>query len=168
MDVNRLPIHHYPARDRLTVDGARSPADVSRQRTVIGRAFDPTTGSNSVVFDYGTVLSGAMGLGIDTNLNLLATIAQNDSPDTVRMFQLTGNSSPPVMFHQALMSDNANVNGNAGIAMKNKRLYALEVNNGILALSYNTPVATANAANFGAVTSAQDSRQIQLGLRYAF
>ena len=34
--------------------------------------------------------------------------------------------------------------------------------------NYNTPVATANAANFGAITTAQDSRQMQLGLRYQF
>jgi hypothetical protein len=34
--------------------------------------------------------------------------------------------------------------------------------------NYNTPVTTVNAANFGAVTTAQDSRQIQLGLRYQF
>jgi len=34
--------------------------------------------------------------------------------------------------------------------------------------NYNTPVNTANAANFGAITTAQDSRQMQLGLRYQF
>ena len=34
--------------------------------------------------------------------------------------------------------------------------------------NFNTPVATVNAANFGAVSTAQDSRQMQLGLRYSF
>jgi hypothetical protein len=34
--------------------------------------------------------------------------------------------------------------------------------------NYNTPVTVPNAANFGAVTTAQDSRQMQLGLRYQF
>jgi len=34
--------------------------------------------------------------------------------------------------------------------------------------NYNMPVATANAANFGAVSTAQDSWQMQSGLRYSF
>ncbi len=34
--------------------------------------------------------------------------------------------------------------------------------------NYNTPVAIPNAANFGAIATAQDSRQMQLGLRYSF
>ena len=105
-------------------------------------AFDPTSGSTSIVFDYSAVPSSTMGLAIDPGLSLLSTIVQNDSPDTVRLFQLTGNTAPPVMFHQALMSDNGNANANAAIVMKNKRLYALDVNNGILALNYDVPVAT--------------------------
>lgn len=32
----------------------------------------------------------------------------------------------------------------------------------------NMPVATPNAANFGTIARAQDSRQMQLGLRYSF
>lgn len=34
--------------------------------------------------------------------------------------------------------------------------------------NFNTPVAAPNAANFGAISTAQDSRQMQLGLRYTF
>ncbi len=105
-------------------------------------SFDPSTGAASVLFNYSAVPSGTMGLAVDPALSILATIAQNSTPDDVQLFQLTGGAAPPVLFHQALMSNNANANANAAIAMKNKRLYALDVNNGILALSYNVPVAT--------------------------
>jgi len=108
-------------------------------------AFDPVTGTGSVVFDYsssGQVPQTTMGLGIDPNLNFMATIVQSDTPDDVQLFQLTGTTAAPVLFHQALMSNNGNANANAAIVMKNKRLYALDVNNGVVALSYGAPACT--------------------------
>ncbi len=107
--------------------------------------FNPADGSNFVIFSYSAVPTSTMGLAVDPNLSIMATIVQNDNPDTVRLYQLTGNASPPVMFHQGLLSNNANANGNGAIVMKRKRLYALDVNNGILALDYDVPVATAPA-----------------------
>lgn len=105
-------------------------------------AFNLVAGTNGIVFDYSAVPSTTMGLGVDPTLSLMATIVQSDNPDDVQLFQLTGNAAPPVLFHQGLMSNNANLNGNGAIVMKNKRLYALDVNNGIIALSYDVPIAT--------------------------
>jgi hypothetical protein len=104
--------------------------------------FDPLTGSNYVMFSYSAVPNTTMGLAVDPTLSILATIVQSDVPDDVQLFQLTGSAAPPVLFHQGLMSNNANVNANGAVVMKAKRLYALDVNNGILALNYDVPVAT--------------------------
>ena len=107
--------------------------------------YDPSAGTGSVVLDYsssGQVPQSTMGLGVDPSFSIMATIVQSDIPDDVQLFQLTGTADAPVLFHQAVMSNNGNANANGAIAMKNRRLYALDVNNGVVALSYGTPVGT--------------------------
>ena len=109
-------------------------------------AYDPDAGTGTVMLDYsssGQVPQNTMGLGIDPVLNLMATILQGDVPDSVALFQLTGTTAPPVLFNQSLMSNNGNANANGAIVMKNNRLYALDVNNGVIALSYASPAGTA-------------------------
>jgi hypothetical protein len=108
--------------------------------------FDPVGGTGTVVFDYsssGQVPQSTMGLGIDPALGLMSTIVQNDIPDNVQLFQLTGTPAAPVLFDQAIMSNNGNANANGVVRMKAGRLYALDVNNGVVALSYGAPVGTA-------------------------
>jgi len=83
-----------------------------------------------------------MGLGIDPVLNIMATIVQSQSPDDLQMFQLTGSTAPPVLFNQTPLSDHVNANANAAIDMKGGRLFATDVNNGIVGLSYTVPTGT--------------------------
>jgi hypothetical protein len=108
-------------------------------------AYDPVAGTGAVVIDYsssGQVPQTTMGLAVDPALSLMSTIVQSDVPDDVQLFQLTGSSAAPVLFHQQPMSNNGNANANAAIVMKNGRLFATDVNNGIIGLSYGVPVGT--------------------------
>jgi hypothetical protein len=110
-------------------------------------AFDPTTLTGTVVFDYkapGQIASDLISVGVDSANGILASIQPDDNPNDVQLFQLTGTSDSPVLFHQGFFaSANANANDNAAITVKYPRIYALDVNNGLVALTYGVPASTA-------------------------
>ncbi|HEV2327235.1 MAG TPA: hypothetical protein VGY56_00425 [Verrucomicrobiae bacterium] len=114
-------------------------------------AFNPNTLTGTVVFDYhepGQVSASLIGMGVDPVNNILATIQPNDTPNDLQLYELTGTSDPPVLFHQAFFtSANANGNENAAITVKYPRVYALDVNNGIVALTYGAPATTMPSIN---------------------
>ena len=106
-------------------------------------AFDPVGATASVIQQYvapAQIPSSMTGIAVDTANNLLAGVVVNDNPRNLRFYQLSGDANPPTLFHQAFLpSHNPDVQGNAAVAMKNGRAYALEVNNGIVASSYGVP-----------------------------
>jgi hypothetical protein len=110
-------------------------------------AFNLGTGTGGAVLDYtvGSKFPSAMtGVGVDPVNNILASINLSDVNNDLRLFQLTGTSDPPVMFDQAFFpSYNVNGNENAAIVMKYPRVYALDVDNGIVAVTYGVPATTA-------------------------
>jgi hypothetical protein len=109
-------------------------------------SFDPVGLVGAVVLDYpnpGKIPSSQIGVAVDPVNNILAGVDISDIEHDLKLYQLTGTSDAPVLFEQAFFST-ANVNGNAfaPIAMKYPRVYALDVNNGLLALTYGVPAAT--------------------------
>jgi hypothetical protein len=106
-------------------------------------AFNPGTLTGTVVFDYqepAQVSASLIGVGVDPVNNILASIQPNDTPNDLQLYELTGAADPPVLFDQAFFaSANANGNENAAITVKYPRIYALDVNNGIVALTYGVP-----------------------------
>jgi hypothetical protein len=110
-------------------------------------AFDRDAGTGGFVLDFTTgsqFPSGMTGVGVDPVLNILASIDIPDRNNDLQLFQLTGSADPPVMFNQSFFpSYNVNGNDNAAIVMKYPRVYALDVNNGIVALTYGAPATTA-------------------------
>lgn len=114
-------------------------------------SFDPGLLTGSVVLDYvssSQIPSSMVGLGVDPIKNILAGIILNNTPNDLQLFQLTGTSDAPVLFHQGFFaSANANGNGSVAIAMKFPRVYGLDANNGLLALTYDTPPTTAPTIN---------------------
>ena len=108
-------------------------------------AFDLVGATASVIQDYPTpaqIPGGMTGIGVDVANNLLAGVVVNDNPRNLRFYQLSGDSNPPTLFHQSFFpSFNIDEQGNAAVAMKNGRAYALHVNNGIIAMSYGVPPA---------------------------
>ena len=118
-------------------------------------AFDPVNLVGGVMLDYpnpSKIPSTQIGVGIDPVNNIMAGIDVADSPNDVKLYQLTGTSDAPVLFDQAFFAS-ANVNGNenVAIAMKYPRLFALDVNNGLIGLTYGVPPTT--SPNMGTVAS---------------
>jgi hypothetical protein len=114
-------------------------------------AFDPVALTGGVVSDFANpnqTPTYMVGVAVDPLHSILAGIDLSDNPNDLKLFQLTGTADPPVLFDQAFFAS-ANVNGNANvaIAMKYPRAYALDVNNGILALTYGVPPTTPPAIN---------------------
>ena len=109
-------------------------------------AFDPVAGTGGAVLDFsiaGQIPSAMSGVGLDPVNNIYAGVNLADRNNDLQLFQLTGTSDPPVLFDQAFFpSYNANGNENTAIAMKFPRAYALDVNNGIVAVTYGVPATT--------------------------
>jgi|GEM_PF-1171180 len=113
-------------------------------------AFDTNTLTGTVIFNYSqpSQLVSLTGLGVDSVHNIFASVSINDIANDLQLFQLTGTSDAPILFDQAFFaSANANGNGNAAITLKYPRAYALDVNNGIVALNYGVPATTAPTIN---------------------
>jgi hypothetical protein len=110
-------------------------------------AFDPVELTNAILENYsisGQIPSRMVALGVDPVHNILAGVDLLDINNDLQLYQLTGTANPPVLFDQAFFpSYNANGNVNAAIVMKYPRVYALDVNNGIVALQYGLPATTA-------------------------
>ncbi len=119
-------------------------------------AFDPVAGSASVIQDFAVpaqIATSLGGIGIDTNLNILAGVIFNDNPNDLQLFQLNG-TNPPSLFHQAFFATaNGNIQANAAVAIKSGRAFALDVNNGIVALSYGVPPPPLSAYSIASVTA---------------
>jgi hypothetical protein len=122
---------------------AKSPGSDLRQ---IG--FDPVSGNCSLLKDISTATNGAAAFSsmsaicLDVRNNLLAGITFNDVPNDLTLFVLgAGTNTPPYLFDQVFFpSFNGNSQDNGATAVKYPRIYSLDVNNGIVALTYSIPL----------------------------
>ena len=111
-------------------------------------AFDPVSGNCSLIQDIPTATNGAAAFSsmsaicLDVQNNLLAGITFNDVPNDLSLFVLgTGTNTPPYLFDQAFFpSNNGNSQDNGATSVKYPRIYSLDVNNGIQALTYSVPL----------------------------
>jgi len=109
-------------------------------------AYDPTFTSNTLTllaeYDLPSRLVPATGIAVDTNLNLLAAV-EVANPDNLQLYRLPTTTNPPVLLDQEFFpTDNPNGNTTASVAFgTNLTLYALDSNNGLLAMTLN-PAAT--------------------------
>jgi hypothetical protein len=110
-------------------------------------SFDRGTWTGTVLetFLAGTeVPNDLTGLGVDAAANILGGVCFNNIPNDLQLYELSGNANPPALFNQAFFaSNNANAQENAVVTLKGGRGYGLNVNNGIVALSYGVPTAPA-------------------------
>jgi hypothetical protein len=110
-------------------------------------SYDPLTGVGGAYLNYnaaiGQIPSLLTGLGVDPVNNILSGVDTATRNHGLELYQLTGTSDPPVLFEQAFFpSYNSNPNQNAAVAMKFPRVYGLDVNNGIVAITYGPPAVT--------------------------
>ena len=110
-------------------------------------AFDTNLLTGTVLYDYkqpSQIAGGLICAGVDPVNNIFASITESDTPHDLQLFQLTGTSDAPVLFQQSFFaSANPNGNGNAVVCVKYPRIYALDVDNGIVAVTYGVPATTA-------------------------
>jgi len=111
-------------------------------------AFDPVSGNCSLLQDIPTVANGTAAFSsmsaicLDVANNLLAGITFNDVPNDLSLFVLgASTNTAPYMFDQTFFpSNNGNSQNNGATAVKYPRIYSLDVNNGIVALTYSIPL----------------------------
>jgi hypothetical protein len=109
-------------------------------------AFERITGTGTVIADYPAATSGISSfssmsaIGLDPTNNLLGGVTFNDIPNDLTLYQISTNGIPLYLFHQAFFpSLNGNIQQNGATVLKFPRVYSLDVNNGIVALSYGVP-----------------------------
>lgn len=129
-------------------------------------AYDPTFTDPTLTllgeYNLPSRLIPCTGIAVETNLNLLAAV-EVANPDNLQLYRLPGTTNPPVLLDQEFFpTDNPNGNATAAVAFgTNHTLYALDSNNGLLAMSLNpaagepelrfTHIALTNAPDAGAV-----------------
>ena len=110
-------------------------------------SYDPAGQVGGVVLDYpnpSKVPSYQIGVAVDPVNNILAGVDTSDVNHDLKLYQLTGTSDAPVLFSPSFFAS-ANVNGNyfAPIVLKYPRAFAMDVNNGLQAVTYGVPATTA-------------------------
>ena len=106
-------------------------------------AFVRSTWTAAPVQTYtaGTQFPSAFdGIGVDVAANILGGVNFSDTPNDLQLYLLSGNATPPALFDQTFFgSNNQNAQFNAVTALKGGKGFALNVNNGVVAVSYSTP-----------------------------
>jgi hypothetical protein len=106
-------------------------------------SFDTNAGTATVLQTYaaGTQTpNDFVGLSTDVSANILGGVCLNDAPNDFQLYQVFGDATPPALFNQAFFaSQNANAQDNAASTLKGGLGFALDVNNGIVAISYSVP-----------------------------
>jgi hypothetical protein len=70
-------------------------------------SFDTNSLTASVIFNSASgsqIPSSIAGIAVDSVRNILAGIHITDTPRDLQLFQLTGSSDAPVLFHQAFFA----------------------------------------------------------------
>jgi hypothetical protein len=113
-------------------------------------AFDPVALTSSVLEDYiapppapGQTPDDLTGIAVDATNNILGGVCFDDVPDDLQLYLLSGNTNAPGLFEQAFfISTNPNAQENAQVALRAGHAFGLDVNNGLVALTYGTPSLT--------------------------
>jgi hypothetical protein len=99
--------------------------------------FDLAQGTGTVVRTYGSPAypGSAIPIGVETSLNILAAISI-ENPDNLRLYDISDLASGPRLVDQELFpTDNENINATGAIDFGDGKVFALDSNNGIIALT---------------------------------
>ncbi len=102
--------------------------------------FDLGTGTGTVLQSYSSAqfAATALPLAVLPGSNLLASISI-ENPDNLRLYTTFNLANPPVLIDQELFpTDNANDNFSGALEFGGGKLFALDSNNGLLAMSLGT------------------------------
>jgi hypothetical protein len=103
-------------------------------------SFNVGSGTGSVIqtFNSPTVALTMMAIGVDPGQNLLGGVVL-DTPDNFQLYDLPAVGSPGVLQTNDFPTDNDNSNGTGAVDFGGNRVYALDSNNGILAMDILPP-----------------------------
>jgi hypothetical protein len=121
--------------------------------------FDLATGTGIVVRTYAAAnfVSAATPLSVETNLNVLAAISV-ENPDNLRLYSLANPANPPLLVDQELFAtDNPNGNVTGAVDFGGGKVFALDSNNGLIALTLGEIPTTP-----GAVTLTRNGTSVQI------
>jgi hypothetical protein len=98
-------------------------------------SFDVTSGIATLLETTTSGITGAVRVvGADPANNLVGGIAV-ENPDNLRLYDVSSGTEPPVLLDQEFFaSDNPNGNGVGSVKFGGGRVYALDANNGIIAM----------------------------------
>lgn len=119
---------------------------------LVNIAYNPATGTATVEHTFTTAqfAAGVGPLAVDPVRNLLGGVNTNQTPDNLRLYNIADLTLPPVLLDlQFFPSDNPNLNQTGSADFGGGRLYALDTNNGIIAMNVNVagPAQTAMISN---------------------
>ena len=77
-------------------------------------------------------------IGVSTNLNVFAGIAI-ETPDNLKLYDLPSSGAPTLIGTNPFASDNANANATGAVDFAGDRVFALDSNNGLLAVQILPP-----------------------------
>jgi hypothetical protein len=122
-------------------------------------SFDPTLGTITAGLTY-TIPNSVGPIGFDSANNLIAGISLNTSPaaDTLVLYDVSTGTAV-LQDTETYPQDKANGNGVGSVEFANGRLYALDVNNGILAFDVVPEPSTYALIGAGAVVLGLISRR---------
>jgi hypothetical protein len=103
-------------------------------------AFSLGTGSGAVLQSFGspTVANTVAAIGVSTNLQLLGGVAL-ETPDNFQLYDLPSGGAPSLIETNAFPADNPNSNLTGSVDFGGNRVFALDSNNGIIALQLLSP-----------------------------
>jgi len=117
---------------------------------LIHASFDLGTLTATLLQSYDAVPLGSGPIAVSASSNLLAVVTF-ENPDQVRLYDISDLVAGPVLVDQDFFAtDNANVNGTGNAVFGGDRLYALNTNNGLLALKLGAPSTPPSAATLSA------------------
>jgi hypothetical protein len=119
-------------------------------------SFDLETGEGAVTHTYDTLTSFSAPIAVQASSNLLAVIAF-ETPDNVQLYDISDLEAGPALVDQDFFPyNNPNLNGTGSLDFAEDRLFALDSNNGIIALKLKAGGGTQppEAAHLTAVSAA--------------
>jgi plastocyanin len=103
-------------------------------------SFNLGAGTGAIIQSFAnpTVANAISPIGISTNLNLLGGVAV-ETPDNFKLYDLPLSGAPSLIETNAFPTDNANINVVGAVDFGGDRVFALDCNNGIIALQILPP-----------------------------
>lgn len=103
-------------------------------------SFNLAAGTGAVLQSFGnpTVANTVAAIGVSTNLHLLGGVAL-ETPDNFQLYDLPASGAPGLVETNAFPADNPNSNLTGSVDFGGYRVFALDSNNGIIALQLLSP-----------------------------